>query len=436
MYLPSSFDYSTIIRFFIKQGNSKLKTSEINQLLGKIKGIQSTSSASAKPETQQASERASISSQTTASDKSGELSLKETNSLLKRLDRLLMQAQTDPAHYASAQKQEKLNKASELKTALLSYQALLINEKNQPKAATSKAPKQQTSKVENFSPPRLIGQYENWMSSFKQTKRELRRSRPQAIRRKNDSSNSDSSSSDEAAKSPARSLKDTRLKTAKSLSFITSKNPQKKETKSEKKEPSQAINTSFSQDISAYFKPASSEGASAFAITLGAGRNGQVISDPSDPTYVIKRFSPIVLGEQIPIEERIKTAVEETSLFNQYYGEESAEVIEQKGNVFIRMIKVPGISLDQCIKENRLPKNIGLLLMDLIIRLNECRIIHMDFHPGNILYDPSLNTLFPIDLSNEYNIYYESSDDEKEQVNKAHSYYFNRLIEAAKKQAL
>ncbi len=426
MYFPSSFDYSTLIRFFIKQGSSKLKTQEINQLLGKIKAIQSTSTTLVKPETQQASERHITSTQSAESDKSSELSLKKINSLLKRLDWLLMQAQTDPAHYANAKKQEKISKASELKTALLSYQALLLNEQNQSQAAA-----QQTSKVESFSPPRLIDTYESWMNSFKQTKREIRRSRPQALRRK-----SDSSSSDEEAESPSRPSKRVRLKSAKSLSFGESKDPNEKETESEKKERNQAINTSFPQNINAYFEPTSSEGAGASAITLGAGKNGQVISDPSDPTYVIKKFSAFVLGEQIPKAERIKTAIEEVSLFNQYYGEESAEVIEQGSDVFIRMLKVPGISLDQCIKENNLPNNIGLLLMDLIIRLNECKIIHMDFHPGNILYDPTLNTLFPIDLSNEYNIYYESSDDEKEQVNKAHSYYFNQLIQATQKQGL
>lgn len=416
MSLPSSFNYSTFSHFFTKKSESKLKSKEIDIWLGKIIRIQSSSAASAKPQTQQAAEKPSI------------LSLQEANLLLKRLDQLLISAQNDPAHYASSKKQEKIDKANRLKVALLSYQALLLSEQNQVPASSK------TSKVQDFSTPKLIGQYENWMSSFKQTQKALNRSRRQAIKKKSEKSNSSSeeNSSDETAATASRPLRRQRFKAVKNLSFSERKKPTTKESEIKKEEQeTQPINTSFPYDLSAFFEPSNLEGAT--GITLGTGKNGHVISDPTDPSYVLKKFASNVLGEQVSKAEKIKTAVEEVDLFNRYYGDKSAEVIDQSENIFIRMIKVPGISLDQCIKEDKLPQDIGLLLMDLIIRLNECKIIHMDFHPGNILYDPTLNTLFPIDLSNEYNIYYEASDEEKEQVNKVHSYYFDKLIQATKK---
>ncbi len=408
MYLPSSFNYSALNRFFTSQGNPRIKSKEIDRILGKITRIQSSSASLTKPETQQASEKPSTSAQATSSDKSSQLTLPEASSLLKRLDQLFIHAQDNPNHYANTKKQEKIDKASKLKTALLNYQALLLDKQNHPPAVA------QAAEAERFSPPEEIEQYENWMTSFKKAKKAIKRDKRRAIRRKTPKPNMGGA---EASAGASSSLaKEERLKSLKPLSFS--------------KDQSQGVNTAFPYDLNPFFDPPAQEGGA--GIILGAGKNGRVISDPTDPTYVIKKFAAVVLGERISKADKIKTALEEVTLFNKYYGEDSAEVIEQNEDIYIRMIKIPGISLEQCVKDDNLPKNIGLLLMDLIIRLNECKIIHMDFHPGNILYDPNLNTLFPIDLSNEYNIYYDSSDDEKEQVNKVHSYYFNKLIQHVK----
>lgn len=45
----------------------------------------------------------------------------------------------------------------------------------------------------------------------------------------------------------------------------------------------------------------------------------------------------------------------------------------------------------------------------MISDLNDVGMIHGDLHSGNIMFDKDSNRFWPIDLSNAYDSYYESS---------------------------
>ncbi|OJB48840.1 hypothetical protein BGV60_24465 [Burkholderia ubonensis] len=127
---------------------------------------------------------------------------------------------------------------------------------------------------------------------------------------------------------------------------------------------------------------------------IGRGLAGEVREDPNDNGSVIKSFG-----------RNHELAGMEQENFNAFYGDGSAEIFSRDGLTFMRMLKVPGQSLDK-IDRNDLPGNSVQLYMNMISDLNEKRIIHGDMHPGNIMFDKEAGRFWPIDISNAYNRYY------------------------------
>lgn len=130
---------------------------------------------------------------------------------------------------------------------------------------------------------------------------------------------------------------------------------------------------------------------------LGGGWDGKVYEDKNHPGFVLK-FSATATAIDL------KTEVE---LFNCYYGENSAVLLNEKT---IRMKKISGIPLDE-IEGKIFPANAIEKFNEMICKLGDNAIMHQDFHPGNILYDANKNTFNPIDFSNKYGIFFSESED-------------------------
>ena len=133
---------------------------------------------------------------------------------------------------------------------------------------------------------------------------------------------------------------------------------------------------------------------------LGSGLCGEVRRDLAHEGFVLKSFSRFAN----------EIAQKECSLFTLIYGEGSAEVIEEADGLYLRMLEVPGVSLDKC-DPSELPDNARELFFQMIADLNDVGIIHGDLHSGNIMFDKDSNRFWPIDLSNAYDSYYDSSSD-------------------------
>ncbi|EMI4516800.1 hypothetical protein V6560_004419 [Vibrio parahaemolyticus] len=142
--------------------------------------------------------------------------------------------------------------------------------------------------------------------------------------------------------------------------------------------------------LSLNFPKAREEGA-----LLGAGLCGEVRRDIDHDGFVLKDISRFPKN----------LAQEECSLFQRVYGEGAAEVVEKEHGVYLRMLEVPGKTLDKC-EPSELPVNARDLFLQMISDLNDVGIIHGDLHSGNIMYDKDSNRFWPIDLSNAYDSYY------------------------------
>ncbi|MFC0696606.1 hypothetical protein [Paraburkholderia humisilvae] len=136
---------------------------------------------------------------------------------------------------------------------------------------------------------------------------------------------------------------------------------------------------------------------------LGRGVEGEVREDTQNEGFVVKEFASRGMEHE---------AEEQARLFNRFYGEGSAEVFKgpkgygvTSGNTYLRMLKVPGIPLDS-LRKGDLPANSKELYMRLIMDLGDHKIMHSDFHQGNILYDEKAERFWPIDISNAYDEYH------------------------------
>lgn len=126
---------------------------------------------------------------------------------------------------------------------------------------------------------------------------------------------------------------------------------------------------------------------------------------------------PICTKKQLPFDTVMKfddtlqfdhalpMAQHESNVFNTYYGDNASEVIQHNGDVYPRMVKVPGVPLSE-IDAPEIPDNLEKLYLELICKMNEMRIIHDDLNTGNILYDKESDSLFPIDFCNIHDEYY------------------------------
>ncbi|MEX5585731.1 OspG family effector kinase, partial [Pseudomonas lurida] len=85
----------------------------------------------------------------------------------------------------------------------------------------------------------------------------------------------------------------------------------------------------------------------------------------------------------------------EASNFNRFYGACSAEVLIHHDNVYIKMLRVPGISLNEL---TALPREAHAAFYEFLSGMAKARIMHDGLCEQNIHYDPTANKFYPIDM--------------------------------------
>ncbi|MCX8959506.1 OspG family effector kinase [Erwinia psidii] len=146
---------------------------------------------------------------------------------------------------------------------------------------------------------------------------------------------------------------------------------------------------------------------------IGEGSMAEVFEDMNDSSSLYKKYD--LVGNQY--DEVLAMAKQESVLFNAFYGDDASVVIRHGGDVYLRMLRVPGTPLSE-IETSDIPDNLEHLYLQLIGKLNELNIIHYDLNTSNMLYDKDSESLFPIDFSNVSDEYYSATKNKKEIIDR------------------
>lgn len=146
---------------------------------------------------------------------------------------------------------------------------------------------------------------------------------------------------------------------------------------------------------------------------IGEGSTAEVFEDVNDSSALYKKYD--LVGNQY--DEVLEMARKESDLFNAFYGDDASVVIRHGGDVYLRMLHVPGTPLSE-IDTADIPDNLESLYLQLICELNELGVIHYDLNTGNMLYDKESERLFPIDFRDIYNEYYSAKKNDKESIDR------------------
>lgn len=160
---------------------------------------------------------------------------------------------------------------------------------------------------------------------------------------------------------------------------------------------------------------------------LGQGAFGSVYEDKTDPSRIIKVFHDDPLFSSI--ESMVRDATKEVDGFNSYYGEGAAEILVEDNTVILREIKVPGESLAKLIDGKvELPSNLVDEYFNMIDRLYTAGIMHDDLDVHNIHYDIESGVMYPVDITNESDKYFNASNEYKADVNKVDFKFFHKVL--------
>jgi len=146
---------------------------------------------------------------------------------------------------------------------------------------------------------------------------------------------------------------------------------------------------------------------------IGEGSTAEVFEDVNDSSALYKNYD--LVGNQY--DEVLEMARKESDLFNAFYGDDASVVIRHGGDVYLRMLHVPGTPLSE-IDTADIPDNLESLYLQLICELNELGVIHSDLNTGNMLYNKESERLFPIDFRDIYNEYYSATKNDKESIDR------------------
>ncbi len=146
---------------------------------------------------------------------------------------------------------------------------------------------------------------------------------------------------------------------------------------------------------------------------IGEGSTAEVFEDMNDSSALYKKYD--LVGTQY--DEVLEMARQESDLFNAFYGDDASVVMRHGGDVYLRMLRVPGTPLSD-IDTADIPDNLENLYLQLICKLNEAGIIHYDLNTGNMLYDKESESLFPIDFRDIYAEYYAATQHGKEIIDR------------------
>lgn len=178
----------------------------------------------------------------------------------------------------------------------------------------------------------------------------------------------------------------------------------------------------------AHFEPGHPKQESTFNFgdLIGSGEVGYVYIDADDEEYLIKRYHNETMDDLPEI------ARHETAMFKLYYGEDSASLlIDEHGDHYIRMLRVPGKALDS-LPTGCLPHDAEQRFFDMINRLDSLGITHDDLHLENILWDDASQSFFPIDINNGKHYFFDASAESKAQFNAMSEDDFNKILEEIK----
>ncbi|OWF84248.1 hypothetical protein B4907_09145 [Yersinia kristensenii] len=126
---------------------------------------------------------------------------------------------------------------------------------------------------------------------------------------------------------------------------------------------------------------------------------GDVYLDVNNPGFVLKK---LFTRDKVLITE---VHTKEVEFFNRYYGEGSAEIINEGNQYYIRMYRVPGKTLTE-INTKIFPPSAKGRFLSMMDDLGYYNITHDDLNFNNVLYDVKTNTFYPIDFDNAYDAYY------------------------------
>ncbi|WP_145594015.1 OspG family effector kinase [Yersinia aleksiciae] len=136
---------------------------------------------------------------------------------------------------------------------------------------------------------------------------------------------------------------------------------------------------------------------------IGSGLMGDVYIDANNPGFVLKRLPK---RNRELINEVFAQGVE---LFNRYYGEGAAEIVEQNNQSYIRMYRVPGKTLKE-INSKIFQKDARERFLRMMDDLGHYNIVHNDLNINNVLYDKKTNTFYPIDFDDTEEGYFSARD--------------------------
>lgn len=152
---------------------------------------------------------------------------------------------------------------------------------------------------------------------------------------------------------------------------------------------------------------------------------GSATSYSSDSSSNMSRSSTTKEYMAVQLWERTQ---EEAELFQKYYGQNTAEAINEEDEIYIRMLKIPGKELSS-ISNGELPHDSIELYTDMLERLTERGIMHTDLHMENILYHQKDRMFYPIDMSNRYKNYFNSmTETEKKEANQRDAVFWERIL--------
>lgn len=143
---------------------------------------------------------------------------------------------------------------------------------------------------------------------------------------------------------------------------------------------------------------------------IGEGSTAEVFEDMNDSSALYKKYG--LAGNHYY--EVLEMARKESDLFNAFYGDDASVVIRHGGDVYLRMLRIPGTPLS----ETDIPDNLESLYFRLKCEMNELGIIHYDLNTGNMQYDKESERLFPIDFRDIYNKYYSASKNDKKIIDR------------------
>lgn len=146
---------------------------------------------------------------------------------------------------------------------------------------------------------------------------------------------------------------------------------------------------------------------------IGEGSTAEVFEDVNDSSALYKKYD--LVGNHY--NEILEMARQESDLFNAFYGDEASVVMRHGGDVYLRMLRVPGTPLSE-IDTADIPDNLESLYLQLICKMNELGVIHYDLNTGNMLYDKESESLFPIDFHDIYTEYYSATKNDKEIIDR------------------